>query len=214
MEFKYCHTFSSQTDYNSYINGSNYVEPCLVLLEDPSYKSKNMLAGKNLDGYNNHGTGCTVTNTVIGETFLGQRVRRWTYTPKTEAVATNFRTTYFSQGVRAPSVHIDSASTGTRKSVYWIYYRPHTEGLLAGGTASNIGGWTEVPREYVGNGWWRVGQCRTKNTSTKTSDYIYTSIVWPDAVCGQTCTVDFVDSGYYISGTTAIPKETIKYNVD
>lgn len=176
---------------------------------DESYGMTNILEGQNLSVYNNYGTGCSYTAVDIGETFMGQRVRRWTYTPMTESVANGFKSGYGSRGVYTSWIYIDALS-GTLSSVYWIYYRPHTSGLTAGGTASNIGGWTEIPREYLGNGWWRVGQYRTKNNhASRTTDAIFTSLNWPYAAVGSSCTIDFTDSGYYVSGTTSIPDKFV-----
>jgi hypothetical protein len=44
------------------------------------------------------------------------------------------------------------------KYAFWLYYRPisHSD-IRVGGTASNIHGWTEIPPEAVGDGWYRVG---------------------------------------------------------
>jgi len=42
--------------------------------------------------------------------------------------------------------------------VFWIYYKPISHfDTRCGGTASNIGGWTEIPPVEVGGGWYRVG---------------------------------------------------------
>ena len=180
---------------------------------DEAYGQHNILENTVLSCYNNYGTtGCSYTATDIGETYMGQKVRRWSYTPLTDSVATAFRSGYYSRGVYTSWVYIDEVN-GTRPYVYWIYYRPHTSGLTAGGTASNIGGWTEIPREYVGDGWWKVGQYRTNNTNTgRTNDAIFTSIRWEYAAANQSCQIDFVDAGWLLSGTTSIPSNFVDGN--
>ncbi len=215
MGLKHCHIFSSQTEYEAFVNGPEYKEPFLGFTPSRDKSYTNLIEGTTLGVYNNFGTAMTYSAVDIGETYMGQQVRRWSFTPKTSTVVSNLKTNYSSKGVHTSLVYIDQTG-GTRPSVYWIYYRPHTSGLTAGGTASNIQGWTEVPREDMGNGWWRVGQRRTGNTSTsKTSDYIFTSINWKYAEIDSTCVIDFVDSGYYVSGTTAIPETTrVYYSTD
>lgn len=216
------------TNYaNQYINDYRVYDHCLSAKEvkeiskalvlhyklDETYGMTNILANTVLSCYNNYGsTGCSYTATDIGETYMGQKVRRWSYTPLTDSVATAFRSGYYSRGVYTSWVYIDEVN-GTRPYVYWIYYRPQTSGLTAGGTASNIGGWTEIPREYVGDGWWRVGQYRTKNTNTgRTNDAIFTSIRWEYAAANQSCQIDFVDAGWLLSGATSIPSNFVDGN--
>lgn len=213
--------------YQGSINDVRFYDHCLSSKEvkevskglvlhyklDEAYGQHNILENTVLSCYNNYGTtGCSYTATDIGETYMGQKVRRWSYTPLTDSVATAFRSGYYSRGVYTSWVYIDEVN-GTRPYVYWIYYRPQTSGLTAGGTASNIGGWTEIPREYVGDGWWRVGQYRTKNTNTgRTNDAIFTSIRWEYAAANQSCQIDFVDAGWLLSGATSIPSNFVDGN--
>ena len=215
MEFKHCHIFSSQTEYEAFVNSPEYKEPFLGFTPDRDKSYTNLIEGLTLGAYNNYGTALTCSVVDIGETYMGQRVRRWSFTPKTSTVVSSLKNNYGNHGVHTPSIYIDEKS-GTRKSVYWIYYRPHTSGLTAGGNASNIGNWGQIPMEDMGDGWYRVGQYRTNNPNTsKTSDFIFTSINWKYAELNKTCVIDFVDAGYYVSGTTAIPETTrVDYSTD
>jgi len=104
--------------------------------------------------YNNYaGSGTTGTLTNLSETFNGHVVRREVMTPNDTSV-NNFKASLGSHGVYG---HRQTFLANT-KYVFWIYYRPisHTD-IRAGGTASNIGGWTEIPPVAVGDGWYRVG---------------------------------------------------------
>ena len=161
--------------------------------------------------YNNHGSGVTVDAVYLdGETYMGQRIRRWTYTINNGDTAYAWKSGYWSRGIQS-SNRVYYGPQGTdKKYIYWLYYRPLTSGLTAGGVATNYGGWTESPREYVGDGWWRVGQYRTTNThATATEDRIYVSLNWPFAGVGSSCTIDFIDEGFLLSGTTTIPDNFI-----
>jgi hypothetical protein len=179
---------------------------------DETYGMTNMAAGKASTCYNNYGTGMTYTKTDINESYMGQKVYRWTYTMVNDSCVSGFKSGYHSRGIYGSPTYF-GASGSNISFVYWIYYRPQTSGLTAGGTASNIGGWTEIPREYVGDGWWRVGQYRTNNTSTRiTTDNIFTSLNWPYAGVGSSCTIDFVEMGWLLSGTTSIPSNFVDGN--
>lgn len=172
----------------------------------------NLVEGKAFSCYNNYGTGMTYTKTDLNETYMGQKVYRWTYTMKNASCVSGFKSGYHSRGVYGGGIYFGTSGSNI-PFVYWVYYRPHTSGLTAGGTASNIGGWTEIPREYVGDGWYRVGQYRTNNTSTRyVTDNIFTSLNWPYAGIDSSCTIDFTEMGYLISGATSIVENFVPGN--
>ena len=179
---------------------------------DESYGLTNMTNGV-FGVYNNYSTGLTYTRQMLSETYMGQPVERFTYTINNQSCANGFKSGgYWSKGVYTGQYYV-GASGSNIPFVYWVYYRPQSSGLTAGGTASNMGGWTEIPREYVGDGWWRVGQYRTNNThATLKSDNIFTSLVWPYAGVGSSCTVDFTVAGYLLSGTTEIVENFVEGN--
>ena len=177
-----------------------------------TYGMTNLFAGKTFNVYNNYGTGMTCVQEDIGEAYMGQPVRRFTYTIVNSSCASGFKSGYGSRGVYVGQCYFGASGTSI-PFVYWIYYRPQTSGLTAGGTASNIGGWSQIPSEYVGDGWYRVGQYRRGNSSTaRTSDNVFTSLNWPYAGIGSSCTIDFTVAGYLISGTTEIPGNFVEGN--
>ena len=179
---------------------------------DETYGMTNLFAGKTFNVYNNYGTGMTCVQEDTGETYMGQPVRRFTYTIVNSSCASGFKSGYGSRGVYVGQCYFGASGTSI-PFVYWIYYRPQTNGLTAGGTASKIGGWSLIPSEYVGDGWYRVGQYRTGNSSTaRTSDNVFTSLNWPYAGIGSSCTIDFTVAGYLISGTTEIPENFVEGN--
>ena len=153
-------------------------------LDDP--RINNLAKDVAIRTYDNHNKVYDVLNST-GETYLGCPVYRLTLTPTTSSL-NNFQTALKSQGVYQSSLTF-AANT---KYCYWIYYKPITHSdIRVGGTASNIKGWTELPPEAVGNGWYRVGQYRDgKVTETKT-DGIYTSFFTPSAAAGVPITIDF-----------------------
>ena len=174
-----------------------------------SYGMVNMVKGGYLI-YNNYGTGMTVTQETLSENYLGEPILRCTYTPNTTACADAFKSGYHSRGVYTSDTYYAGASGTSKQFTYWIYYRPRTSGLTAGGTASNMGGWTEIPSEYMGDGWYRVGQKRTVNShATLTSDRVFTSLNWPYAGVGSSCTIDW-GPDYLISGSTTIADHFIE----
>ena len=153
--------------------------------------------------YNNYaGSGTTGTLTNLSETFNGHVVRREVMTPNDTSV-NNFKASLGSHGVYG---HRQTFLANT-KYVFWIYYRPisHTD-IRAGGTASNIGGWTEISPVAVGDGWYRVGQYRNGTVTTDKTDNIFTSFYTPTAASGVPITIDWA-APHLLVGTTEIPDD-------
>lgn len=136
--------------------------------------------------YNNYGV--TASLNKLNEKFLGADVYRLSMTP-TSARLSTFKNDLYSHGVYTPSSYTYKANT---KYVYWIYYRPVSNSdIRAGGTASNMGGMTEIPPEYVGGGWYRVGQYRSGTVTTDKTDNIFTSYRCPSAQADVPLVCDF-----------------------
>ena len=76
--------------------------------------------------------------------------------------------------------------------------------IRVGGTASNIGRWTEIPPVAVGNGWYRVGQYRDGTVTEDKTDSIFTSFYTPSAESGIPITIDWA-SPHLLANTTVIP---------
>lgn len=148
--------------------------------------------------YNNYGVSASITN--LSETYQGHIVRREVMTPTSYSVS-NFQSSLYSHGVRGHS----QTFLANTKYVFWIYYRPisHTD-IRVGGTASNIGGWTEIPPQSVGGGWYRVGQYRDGSVTSNKTDDIFTSFYTPTAAADTPITIDWA-APHLLAGTTEIP---------
>jgi len=186
-------------------------------------------------GYNNYassGSTCTVVET--GQYYNKAKIYRMTYTPN-ETSLSNVQTSLWSHGI------ITSGQTflANTKYCFWILWKPisHMD-VVVGGTASNIGGWTEISSEYWGNGWYIVGQKRTGLTTEDKTDSIFTSFKCPSATAGTPIIIDFccphLVSGYdYIlpefnyqgtnliyepdssgNGYNGVISGTLSYNID
>ena len=135
--------------------------------------------------YNNHGVAASLIKQ--SESYLGAPVYRLSMTPTSDTLY-SFRNGLHSHGVYGWRQTF-AAST---KYVFWIHYRPVTHmDVRVGGTASNISGWTEIPPEYVGNGWYRVGQYRDGTVTEAKTDNIFTSFYSPTAEAGVPIEIDF-----------------------
>lgn len=135
--------------------------------------------------YNNYSVSASITK--LDETFMGYPIYRLTMIPTSGSVG-GFQTELWSHGVYQSSWTYNAST----KYCYWIYYRPITHGdVRVGGTASNIGGWTEIPPEPFGQEWYRVGQYRNGGITSAQSDSIFTSFYTPSAAVGVPITIDW-----------------------
>lgn len=141
--------------------------------------------------YNNYGTS-NITYTVTklsNEQFMGSPIYRLTMTPITDSGLSNIKSGLWDTGVAQDGNPTFKANT---KYCYWLYWRPISDtGVIVGGTASNIGGWAEIPSHYYKNGWYRCGQYRNGSVTTDKTDSIFTSFYFANAVLNKPVIIDF-----------------------
>ena len=155
---------------------------------DTARTLNNLKRNANYAPYNNFssaGATCTVVKT--GEKFNGADVWRMTYTP-VESNLSHVHTTLHGHGVYTAS----ATYKANTKYCYWtlckLISHPDT---IVGGTASNIGGWTEIPMEKYNKDWYIVGQYRSGAITADKSDSIFTSFKTPSAIAGTPIIIDF-----------------------
>ena len=150
--------------------------------------------------YNNHNNTNMPSTLVANGFYNGDTIWRETCTP-TDNSLNSIKTALSSHGIYKWS-RTFSANT---KYVFWIYYKPisHAD-TRCGGTASNIGGWTEIPPVEVGGGWYRVGQYRNGTVTSDKTDNIFVSFKVPSATTGTPIIIDWA-SPHLLAGTTEIP---------
>jgi len=152
-----------------------------------SSRFENLLSPHEMGVYNNYGgSGTTGSLVDTGEKFMGETVYRLTMTPNSSSL-NSFKTEMGSHGIHSAR-RTFAPNTAYQ---YNVFYRPisHTD-VIVGGVASNIGGWTESPAKYWGDGWYQVGQYRYQGASAQGDD-IYTSFRCPSAAAGVPITIDF-----------------------
>ena len=141
--------------------------------------------------YNNPGTSnisYTLTK-LTNEQFMGAPIWRLTMTPLTDSGLSAIKSELRNTGVYQGSNPTFKAST---KYCYWTYWRPVSDsGVVVGGVASNINGWTEIPSRYYRDGWYRCGQYRNGSVTEDKTDAIYTSFYFSNAVLNKPVIIDF-----------------------
>lgn len=205
---------SGYFSFNGLINDVRIYDHCLSMREIKEnakglilhYQLKNKMPATNLvknatySIYNNHGVPATLTK--LSTTYQGCSIYRLTMTP-TAATQASFRTELWSHGVYGFS-RTFKANT---KYCFWMYYRPVTHNdIRVGGTASNIGGWTEISPHYYQDGWYRVGQSRSGSVTADKSDSIFTSFYSPTATADVPISIDFC-CPHLIEGSSSIIEE-------
>lgn len=150
--------------------------------------------------YNNHNNTNMPSTLVKNGAYNGDIIWRETCTP-TDNSLNSIKTTLHSHGI----YKWDQTFKANTKYVFWIYYKPisHSD-TICGGTASNIGGWTEIPPVQVGGGWYRVGQYRNGTVTADKTDSIFVSFKVPSATTGTAIIIDWA-SPHLLEGTTEIP---------
>ena len=158
--------------------------------------------------YNNHNnTNMPSTLLATGEYYRGDKVYRETCTATSNSL-NSMRTTLHSHGI----YNWRTTFKANTKYVFWIYYKPIShQDTICGGTASNIGGWTEIPPEAVGNGWFRVGQYRNGTVTEDKTDNIFVSFKVPSITSGGSVMIDWA-SPHLLEGTTEILETDYSFN--
>lgn len=166
----------------------------------------NLIKHATYTAYNNHGVPATLTK--LSETYQGCAIYRLTMTP-TAATVASFQTELWSHGIYGFS-RTFKANT---KYCFWVYYRHVTHSdVRVGGTASNIGGWSEIAPHYYQDGWYRVGQSRNGTATADKTDSIFTSFYTPTAAADKPISIDFC-CPHLIEGYSSIIEED-GYNFD
>lgn len=137
--------------------------------------------------YNNFSGECPASLTATGEVYNGCNVYRLSYTPSSNTLS-SVQTQLFSHGIYG----FRKTFLANTKYCFWILYKPisHPD-TIAGGTASNIGGWTEIAPKDWGGGWKIVGQYRNGDVTTDKTDNIFVSFKTPSATANTPITIDF-----------------------
>jgi hypothetical protein len=162
---------------------------CHYKLDAPSSIS-NLARNVSYNVYNNYASaGFTATLANTGRTYNSCKIYRLTYTPGSDTTRlNNVKTALGNHGIMGFS----RTFLANTKYCFWILCKPisHPD-TVVGGTASNIGGWTEIPMKKYNDDWFIVGQCRKGNVAANKADSIFTSFKTPSAEAGVPITIDF-----------------------
>ena len=162
---------------------------CHYKLDVPSSIS-NLVRNVSYNVYNNYASaGFTATLANTGRTYNSCKIYRLTYTPGSDTTGlNNVKTALGNHGIKGFS----RTFLANTKYCFWILCKPisHPD-TVVGGTASNIGGWTEIPMKKYNDDWFIVGQCRKGNVTADRADSIFTSFKTPSAEAGVPITIDF-----------------------
>lgn len=175
---------------------------------DETYGMTNILSHSINYVYNNYGA--LTATAYTGEYYNGVPIFRTTHTPSS-ATSSNFYAK--SLGGRGKYTNQRITYSANTKYVYWTYYKViQPQGIVVGGVASNIGGWTEIKPVYIGDGWYRVGQYRDGSVTTDKIDNIFTSYHCNDLVSeGDSVIIDWAGN-FLLTGTTTIPENFVDGN--
>ena len=165
-------------------------------------KAKNLMEGWGYGIYNNYEVASTIVAT--GETYRGYPIYRLTQTPTSDKLD-SFQAELGSHGIMTSGYTFK----GSTPYVYWVYARAvsHPQSTRMGGTASNIGHWNESGSEYLGDGWYRIGQYRTGSDASNKTDSIFTSYYVSNAQAGVPIVIEFCGQ-HLIEGVTSPPANT------
>lgn len=176
---------------------------CHYPLSSTIKKYKNLIWNKTYSIYNNHQQPASLTK--LGESFMGSDVYRLTMTVTDSTKLSNFQTSLNAHGVHGFS----QTFKANTKYCFTILYRPVTHtGVRVGGTATNIGGWSEIPPVYYRDGWYRVGQKRIGNITENKTDNIFTSFLYKDLKLNEAISIDFC-CPCLLEGTSEIEEDDI-----
>lgn len=148
----------------------------------------NLTRNSTYNTYNNfYSSGTTGTLTKLTEQYQECNIYRLTMTPNATSLS-SFQTALWAHGIYGFS----NTFKANTKYCFWILWRPVTHNdVVVGGTASNIGGWTEIPSAEWGDGWNIVGQYRDGSVTTDKTDSIFISFKTPTAAEGVPISIDF-----------------------
>ena len=161
---------------------------CVHYKLDTPFAINNLVRNTTYSTYNNFSsTGSTASLVATGSTHDGCKVYRLTYTPD-ETKVSHVQTTLHGHGIMGFS----RTFLANTKYCFWILWKPvsHPD-TVCGGTASNIGGWTEIPTSKYNGEWNIVGQYRNGSVTSDKTDSIFTSFKTPSAAAGVPITIDF-----------------------
>lgn len=142
--------------------------------------------------YNNFPSNISASLTATEEKYQGAPVYRLTMQALDSTGLSKIQSNLWDTGIYTSNNILPSFLANT-KYCYWLYYRPvwPHENVRVGGTASNIGGWTEISPHYYRDGWYRVGQYRDGTVTTDKTDDIYTSFYCSTVALNQPISIDF-----------------------
>lgn len=187
---------------NGYLNDTRFYDHALSVAEikDISkglclhYKLDTPFAIDNLNRhstyavYNNFASsGCTATLVNTGNTYMGCKIYRLTYTPD-ESHLNNIKKSLANHGIMG----FRRTFLANTKYCFWILWKAisHPD-TVCGGTASNISGWQEKASKKFDSEWNIVGQSRNGTVTTNKTDNIFTSFKTPSATAGTPIIIDF-----------------------
>ena len=140
--------------------------------------------------YNNYRVGDKTSDTLTKTNlkYMGGSIYRLVYTVHDATVLNHIKTTFHGHGVNTGSV---TFKANTKYSAS-ILYKPisHTD-IIVGGTASNIGGFIEVPNVHQSEGWIVATQKRDGSDTADKRDSIFFSFICPSAELNERIVIDF-----------------------
>lgn len=159
---------------------------------DQNKPATNLITNSTFSIYNNYSSNISASITATGEQYQGAPVYRLTMSALNETGLSNIQSNLWGTGIYTRRDILPSFLANT-KYCYWLYYRPvwPHENVRVGGTASNIGGWTEISPHYYRDGWYRVGQYRDGTVTADKTDAIYTSFYCSTVALHQPISIDF-----------------------
>lgn len=150
----------------------------------------NTLDSSSLAKYNNFGTGDKTTASIkkTNLTYMGCNIYRLEYTVHDTTTLNHVKTTFHGHGVYTVGV---TFKANTKYSAS-ILYKPisHTD-IIVGGTASNIGGFIEIPNVHQSEGWIVATQKRDGSVTADKRDCIFFSFICPSAELNERIVIDF-----------------------
>lgn len=149
----------------------------------------NFQSNNSLSIYNNFSTNnqLLATSLTLSETLYDYNIYRTTYQAMSSNALTDLQTNYGgNHGVELSMGTMLASGNTYMASIYW---RANKNDIVVGGTASNIGGWTNVLTESYDNGWNRSIAQWSGNTNG--NDSKYWAFKSPSAQLSEVITIDW-----------------------